>query len=110
MQVDKIKTNTHDGGSSNAISAEANVTAPGSSAKPDAFSVYSNQEVRMNRLLGREVGPPIQNNDTGSSAPTSSETHTANAALDRKTRLSWELHSSLLVEDVALNTDIPDER
>jgi hypothetical protein len=106
----KIKTKTHDGGSSNAISSEANVNAPGSSAKPDAFSVYSNQEIRMNRLLGREDGPPIQNNDTGSSAPTSSETHTADAAIDRKTRLSWELHTSLLTEDDTRSIPIPDER
>jgi hypothetical protein len=97
-----IKTKPHDGGSYLADSSEAKVKSPSSSEKPDAFSVYSNQEIRMNRLLGRhELDPSISTNkDTGTSvAPTCTETHTTNAVLHRKTRLSFEVHPALLLED-----------
>ena len=102
-----IKTKTNDGGSCWAGSSEGKVKSPSSSEKPDAFSAYSNQEVRLNRLLGRhEVGPPIPtNNNTSTVAPTYKETHTTDAILPRKTRLSFKLHESLVLQDCWSSTE-----
>ena len=97
-----MKTKTEDGGSYLADTSEAKVESPSSSEKPDAFSVYSNQEIRMNRVLGwHKLDPSIStNNDTGTSVvPTNTVTHTTNVVLHCKTRLSFEVHPALLLED-----------
>mmetsp|Transcript_754 Transcript_754/g.1592 ORF Transcript_754/g.1592 Transcript_754/m.1592 type:complete len:117 (-) Transcript_754:363-713(-) len=91
-----ILTKKHDGGSAN----PKRKLLRSSEKHFDAFSFYSSQEVRMNKLLGRhqENSPPnIENQETGHQVPTSNETQ---ATLDRKTRLSFELHPSLVMMEI----------
>jgi hypothetical protein len=62
-----------------------------SSAKQDAFLRYSNDEVRMNALM------------LSSSSSIKSQA-SSQQQVERKTRLSWELHPSvLLIEDMLLD-------
>ena len=68
-------------------------TTSSTSTKQDAFLRYSNDEFRMNALML-------------SSSNSSIKTQASPQQLvERKTRLSWELHPSLLIEDMLLGSD-----
>lgn len=60
-------------------------------ANVDAFLFYSNDEVRLRSLSGGIVGADQESRSTHGSA--------------RKTRISFELHPSLFLEDLLLNGD-----
>lgn len=62
-----------------------------SSTSIDAFQFYSNDEIRMRTLSGGILG--------------ASHEHTTEES--RKTRLSFELHPSVLFEDLFANDDVP---
>lgn len=66
-----------------------------SSAKQDAFLRYSNNEFRMNTLM-------LSSSSSRSSIKTQASSQ---QRVERKTRLSWELHPSLLIEDMLLDAD-----
>ena len=63
-----------------------------SSTSIDAFRFYSNDEIRMRTLSGGILGAAHE--------------HTV-AEETRKTRLSFELHPSVLLEDLSANDDVP---
>lgn len=63
-----------------------------SSTSIDAFQFYSNDEIRMRTLSGGILGAANE--------------HTV-AEETRKTRLSFELHPSVLLEDLSSNDDVP---
>lgn len=63
-----------------------------SSTSIDAFRFYSNSEIRMRTLSGGLLGAAHEHEAT-------EET--------RKTRLSFELHPSVLFEDLSANDDVP---
>ena len=65
-----------------------------SSTKQDAFLRYSNDEVRMNALML-----------SSSSSSIKMQAPPQQRRVERKTRLSWELHPSLLIEDMLLDAD-----
>ena len=91
-------TKTFDGGSG--ISMRNNYSSKQDNII-DPFSYYSSQVRRMNRLVGGEGDDASQSiiDDEDTHAPTSSSTETLasnNSQAVRRTRLSWELHPSLL--------------
>jgi hypothetical protein len=111
MKSFQVATKNHDGGSSSSLS--------GGGGRPDAFALYSNQEVRMDRLLFRtnrvtstELIPSETDNDdmdTSSSLSSTAKKTCAPISLPRQpprrrvTRLSFEVHPSLLdLEDPLL--------
>lgn len=65
-----------------------------SSTSIDAFRFYSNDEIRMRTLSGGILGAAHDHEHT-----VTEET--------RKTRLSFELHPSVLFEDLSANDDVP---
>lgn len=74
---------------------------------PDAFSKYSNQEVRMDRLLYRRASaPPTIPSNTGNNMDTTTtkNTHATSRRPPRRvTRLSFELHPSLVLDPILLS-------
>ena len=66
---------------------------PLGSRKKDLFLFFSNQERRINYLMGRDERP--EQNAFVSENPQD--------GTERQTRLSFELHSSLIMEDVLLH-------
>mmetsp|Transcript_15708 Transcript_15708/g.22340 ORF Transcript_15708/g.22340 Transcript_15708/m.22340 type:complete len:127 (-) Transcript_15708:115-495(-) len=82
-----VATKTHDGGATAA-------KRPRNSARKqdDPFMYYSNQETRMSALL--------LSNDSGDN-----EEQVALEFHERKTRISFELHPSLLLEDLLPDND-----
>jgi len=64
-----------------------------SSTKQDAFLRYSSDEIRMNALM------------LSSSSSSIKIQASPQQRVERKTRLSWELHPSLLIEDMLLGSD-----
>ena len=65
--------------------------------KLDAFLLYSNDDVRMRTLSGGMVGADQES--------TSTETEGEGGTRKRKTRISFELHPSVLIEDLLLRDD-----
>ena len=115
MKSCQIATKNHDGGSSNEEKSSSSLISVG--GRPDAFALYTNQEIRMDRLLFRtriapaelipsDTGIDIDNIDTSSSRAKSSA---ATRSLPRQpprrrvTRLSFEVHPSLLEKKHILN-------
>ena len=116
MNCCQIATKKHDGGSSE----EANQPKRRSvfiEGRTDAFSLYSNKEVRMDRLLSsrRASAPsptieiPSDDNDTGNNdimdTSTTTKTHaiTSRRPPRRVTRLSFEVHPSLILDPILLS-------
>ena len=117
MNCCQIATKKHDGGSSE----EANQPKRRSvfiEGRSDAFSLYSNKEVRMDRLLSshrRASAPPSpieipsDDNDTGNNdimdTSTTTKTHaiTSRRPPRRVTRLSFEVHPSLILDPILLS-------
>ena len=69
------------------------LSTPPSSAIRDSFLRYSNDEVRLKALM-----LPSSSSSIKMQAPPQQR-------VERKTRLSWELHPSLLIEDILLGSD-----
>eukprot|EP00985_Skeletonema_marinoi_P031210 scaffold36925_cov168-Skeletonema_marinoi.AAC.1 len=65
--------------------------------KFDAFLLYSNDDVRMRTLSGGMVRADQES--------TSSETEGEGGTRKRKTRISFELHPSVFIEDLLLGDD-----
>ena len=119
MKRFQIATKNHDGGSNDEdVSSRSSLGLGG--GRPDAFSLYSNREVRMDRLLFRTTGvvpaeiiPSETGNDytdTTSAASTTAKTHHAVTSLPgqpprRATRLSFEVHPSLLLDPLLVVAD-----
>ena len=114
----QIATKNHDGGSNEDVSSCSSPSSL-SGGRPDAFSLYSNQEVRMDRLLfgttrvvPANLIPSETGNDTNTSSSTTAKTHHAVTSLPgqppirrRATRLSFEVHPSLLLYPLILSDD-----
>jgi len=87
-----IQVKTKEG--SDVDNTQARLSTPSStSAKQDSFLRYSNDEVRLKALM-----LPSSSNSIKMQAPPQQR-------VERKTRLSWELHPSLLIEDMLLGAD-----
>ena len=65
--------------------------------KVDAFLLYSNDDVRMRTLGGGQVGANQQSMST--------ETEGEDSTRKRKTRISFELHPSVFIENLLLAGD-----
>ena len=121
MKSIQIATKDYDGGSYE----EALGFSGGVGGHPDAFSLYSNQQVRMDRLLFRRRTSDVIPSNTGSDSIMDNTSTTKTTAvpslvqprrrpprrvtdpLRRVTRLSFEVHPSLLVLDhMLLLTDV----
>lgn len=102
-----IATKNHDGGSSE----EANKSKRRSvfiEGHPDAFSLYSNNEVRMDRLLSRRASAPPIPSDTGNMDTSATKKTRATSIPSirpprRVTRLSFEVHPSLVLDPILLS-------
>ena len=115
MKSFPIATKNYDGGSSE----EANQPKRRSvfiEGNPDAFTKYSNNEVRMDRLLYRRASaPPIPSSNIVESdsnnmdtSTTTKNTHAASLISSRQpprriTRLSFEVHPSLILDPFLLS-------
>ena len=108
MKSFPIATKNHDGGSSE----EANKSKRRSvfiEVGHDAFSLYSNNEVRIDRLLSRGAtsAPPIPgdtgNMDTSATKKTRATSIPSHRPPRRVTRLSFEVHPSLVLDPILLS-------
>jgi len=109
MKSFPIATKNHDGGSSE----EANKSKRRSvfiEGHPDAFSLYSNDEVRMDRLLSRRASAPPIPSDTGNMDTSATKKTRATSITSRRpprrvtmTRLSFEVHPSLVLDPILLS-------
>jgi hypothetical protein len=104
-----VPTKTHDGGS------KRNHTVDDSAdGAKDAFSKYSNTLVRMQQLLLLDD----EDDDLSFLAPLNAALRSAGTSVEpskrrkivheRKTRLSWEVHPSLLLDNL-IDQDLSDE-
>ena len=64
----------------------------------DAFAYYSDNSRRMKKLLLKETDEGKEDTDESNNEDRGSES-TAQQS-ERKTRLSWEVHPSLLIDDL----------
>ena len=119
MKSFQIATKNHDGGSNDEdVSSRSSLGLGG--GRPDAFSLYSNQEVRMDRLLFRATRVVPANlipSETGNdymdttSSSTTAKTHAVTSLPGqppirrRATRLSFEVHPSLLLDPLLVVAD-----
>ena len=81
MKSCQIATKNHDGGSSNEEKSSSSLISVG--GRPDAFALYTNQEIRMDRLLFRTriaAAVLIPSNTGIDNTGTSSSTATSPAA------------------------------
>ena len=113
MKSFPIATKDHDGGSSEETnkSKRRSVFIEG---HPDAFSLYSNNEVRMDRLLYRQANATpipipssnIVESDSKMETSTMKKTHATSIPSCRPprrvTRLSFEVHPSLFLDPILL--------
>ena len=89
-----IQVKTKEGTDVDNTQAHYNLSTPSStSAIRDSFLRYSNDEVRLKALM-----LPSSSSSIKMQAPPQQR-------VERKTRLSWELHPSLLIEDMLLDAD-----
>jgi hypothetical protein len=111
-----IKTATNDHQRSQDVSGAALEVArePGHDPEPilkvqDPFLYYSNDEVRM-RELRFQAPPSSPDDDDSSDAGSSSFAHRSQeqqtTSCVRKTRISFELHPSLLLEDLIADDEL----
>ena len=88
--VVQVPTKTHDGGRKGSMK-------PVNNKQDDPFMYYSNQETRMNAML-------FKNNDVPAATATNN-----NKKVVRKTRISFEIHPSLLFDDIIFGSDLEDQ-
>jgi hypothetical protein len=90
-----VATKTHDGGAKATYTSEPSAKRPRKPVRKheDPFLYYSHQETRMHALLyrGERDDDSLQNELAMNSEP-----------VVRKTRISFELHPALLLEDLFL--------
>ena len=84
----------------NRLLQEAGIDESEQADKVDAFLLYSNDDVRMRTLGGGQVGANQQSMST--------ETEGEDSTRKRKTRISFELHPSVFIEDLLLAGDDDD--
>jgi len=92
-----VPTKTHDGGAKAACNSQPAAKRPRRTPArkhEDPFMYYSHQETRMHALLFQDEDdyPHLQNESAINSEP-----------VVRKTRISFELHPALLLEDLFLD-------
>jgi hypothetical protein len=117
MKSFPISTKNYDGGSSEEAN-QPNRRSVFIEGYPDAFTKYSNNEVRMDRLLYRRASaPPIPSSNIVESdsnnmdtSTTTKNTHAASLISSRSrqpprrlTRLSFEVHPSLILDPILLS-------
>jgi len=88
--VVQVPTKTHDGGRKGSMK-------PVNNKQDDPFMYYSNQETRMNAMLLKD-----------SDVPAATATNN-NKKVVRKTRISFEIHPSLLFDDIIFGSDLEDQ-
>ena len=103
-----VPTKTHDGGS------KRNIVHDTADGAKDAFSKYSNTLVRMQQLLLLDD----EDDDLSFLAPLNDALRSAGINVEpskrrkvvheRKTRLSWEVHPSLLLDNL-IDQDLSDD-
>jgi hypothetical protein len=115
MKSFQIATKNHDGGSNDEDMSSSSLGLSG--GRPDAFSLYSNQEVRMDRLLfgttravpailiPSETGNDYMDTTSASTSKTRAVTSLPGQPPRRVTRLSFEVHPSLLIDPLLLLDD-----
>ena len=81
----------------NSLLQEAGIDESEHADKVDAFLLYSNNEVRLRTLSSGLVGADQES--------TSTETEGGGSTRKRKTRISFELHPSVFIEDLLLAGD-----
>ena len=95
VTVVQVPTKTYDGG----VTEHEAAARKGSmklNKQEDPFMYYSNQERRMNAMLHKD-------NDVPATATNNNE------KVVRKTRLSFEIHPSLLFDDIIFGSDLEDQ-
>ena len=111
-----VPTKVYDGGSSDEVRRETTLKRSSSTVEKkhfDAFSYYSNHSCRIDVLLGdscqrfsrssMEIEEMINREHTTPSSGIESQEPTAqdnSTAVRRQTRISFELHPSLLIADI----------
>ena len=88
--VVQVPTKTHDGGKGSMKSVN--------NKEEDPFMWYSNQETRMNAMLLKDSDIPATATATNN-----------NKKVVRKTRISFEIHPSLLFDDITFGSDLEDQ-
>ena len=96
--VVQVPTKTYDGGCVREHEAVARkgLTKPVCNKQEDPFMWYSNQEIRMNAML-------FKDSDVPATATNNNEKNV------RKTRISFEIHPSLLFDDIIFGSDLEDQ-
>mgnify|MGYP007121431910 CR=1 FL=1 len=89
--VVQVPTKTYDGGKGSMKSVN--------NKEEDPFMWYSNQETLMNAMLVKDSNVP---------AATATATNN-NKKVVRKTRISFEIHPSLLFDDITFGSDLEDQ-
>ena len=110
MNSCQVATKNYDGGSNEEANNPSSSGVNGGGGRPDdAFSLYSNQEIRMDRLLLRRTSCELIPSDTGSDDIMDTSTTNTDAATSlprrppkRRTRLSFEVHPSLVLDPLLL--------
>jgi hypothetical protein len=115
MKSFQIATKNYDGGSSNSNEEESSLSLISVGGRPDAFALYSNPEIRMDRLLFRTRLPAAELIPSDTSIDNIMDTSSSMAKCSattrslprqpprrRVTRLSFEVHPSLLDLDPLL--------
>ena len=96
--VVQVPTKTYDGGyvrEHEAVARKGSMKSV-NNKQEDPFMWYSNQETRMNAML-------FKNNDVPATATNN------NKKVVRKTRISFEIHPSLLFDDIIFGSDLEDQ-
>lgn len=88
------------------------VREPGSQPEPslkvqDPFLYYSDDKNRMKELRLQDTSSSSSSNeDDDSASSTADDEHTSSSTCVRKTRISFELHPSLLLEDFIMGDEL----
>ena len=97
--VVQVPTKTYDGGyvrEHEAVARKGSMKSV-NNKQEDPFMWYSNQETRMNAMLFKD-----------SDVPAATATNN-NKKVVRKTRISFEIHPSLLFDDIIFGSDLEDQ-
>ena len=96
VTVVQVPTKTYDGGvTEHEAAARKGSMKPVYNKQEDPFMWYSNQETRMNAML-------FKDSDVQATA-------NSNKKVVRKTRISFEIHPSLLFDDIIFGSDLEDQ-
>ena len=102
--IRQVKTKTSDGGTSSQHIDTSNMTSTDTSRSPpnrhvhDAFSYYSNDQIRMKTLT---LAADRSNNTNQEEPKAQPQQHQ-----ERKTRISFELHPSLILDEWLQHEDL----